>query len=67
MKALISSIEPVKTGWRVAQVEKDGNVFSVADGLFWVDCDENTNPDDFWYDPSIKKIVPLRTIGLQII
>lgn len=67
MKALISTIEPVKTGWRVAQVEKDENIFSVASDLFWIDCAENVVQDQFWYDPQTKSIQPLMTVGLQII
>lgn len=50
MKALISSIEPVQTGYRVAQVEQDSNIFPVADGLFWIDCSEEIVADVYWYD-----------------
>lgn len=52
MKALISSIEPRETGYRVAQVEPDANVFAVAEGLFWVDCADDVVQDLFWYDPA---------------
>lgn len=51
MKALISTIEPRETGYRVAQVEPEQNVFDVAEGLFWVDCPAHITQDDFWYDP----------------
>ena len=34
MKALISSIEPVESGYRVAQVAADDMTFGVADVLF---------------------------------
>jgi len=51
MKALISSIEPVQTGYRVAQVEQDSKIFPVADGLFWIDCSEEIVADVYWYDP----------------
>ena len=51
MKALISTIEPVETGYRVAQVEPDANIFAVADELFWTDCDDDCVADLFWYDP----------------
>lgn len=56
MKALISSIEPVQSGYRVAQVEQDANVFHVAEGLFWVDCADDVIADRFWYDPFAKTV-----------
>lgn len=56
MKALISSIEPVQSGYRVAQVEPDANTFPVAEGLFWVDCADDVIADQFWYDPVDESI-----------
>jgi len=56
MQALISTIEPVQTGYRVAQVELDANIFSVADAFFWISCDDNVLQDKFWYDPIDQKI-----------
>lgn len=56
MKALISSIEPVQSGYRVAQVEANENIFPVAEGLFWVDCSDEVVADQFWYDPSDQQI-----------
>jgi len=51
-KALISTIEPRETGYRVAQVELAENIFEVNDNLFWVDCPDDTVADDrTWYDP----------------
>lgn len=50
MKALISTIEPVQTGYRVAQVEPNENIFEVADDLFWVECPENIIPDHYWFN-----------------
>ena len=67
MKALVSTVEPVKTGFRIAQVEQDGNIFAVADALFWIDCPDNTVADECFYDPATKEIVPLMTFGLQTI
>jgi hypothetical protein len=52
MKALISSIEPVQTGYRVAQVEEDTNIFPVAEGLYWVSCDNNIVADRYWFNPA---------------
>lgn len=59
MKALISTIEPVQTGYRVAQVEPDANIFPVAEGLFWTECNDDVVADQFWYDPSDLQIKPL--------
>ena len=57
-KALISPNEPVQTGYRVAQVELEENIFSVADPLFWVDCADDVVADRFWYDPTNQQIIP---------
>ena len=59
MKALISSIEPRETGYRVAQVEADDNVFPVADGLFWADCGPDLVADQFFYDPQDQIFRPI--------
>lgn len=55
-KALISTVEPRESGYRVAQVEDAANVFEVAAGLMWVDCADNVVADQFWYDPSDQLI-----------
>lgn len=52
MKALVSKIEPRNTGYRVAQVEHDKNVFPVAANLEWINCPDNVIADQFWYDPA---------------
>lgn len=56
MKALISSLEPRKSGYRVAQVEE--KEFEVALPLFWVDCADTDKADQCWYDPADKTIKP---------
>lgn len=56
MKALISITEPVQSGYRVAQVEPNGNIFPVAEGLFWVDCSDDCVADQFWYNPADQTI-----------
>lgn len=61
MKALISTIEPRETGYRVAQVEQDTDIFPVADALFWVDCFDDVVADQFWYDPQDQTIKPVPT------
>ena len=55
-KALISTVEPRESGYRVAQVEDAANVFEVGSGLMWVDCADNVIADQFWYDPSDQLI-----------
>lgn len=58
MKALISPIEPVLTGYRVAEVRQQE--FQVAEPLFWVACANNVVADQFWYDPTDQtiKLIP---------
>jgi hypothetical protein len=63
MKALISTLEPRQTGYRVAQTSYDDQVFPVAESLFWVDFPSDLNaelvPQDFyWYDPTDETIKP---------
>lgn len=63
MKALISTIEPRLTGYRVADTAYDDQVFPVADLMFWVDFSsdldtELVSQDYYWYDPSDETIKP---------
>lgn len=58
MKALISTIEPRYTGYRVAQVVDDRHTFPVSEELFWVTCGNDVVQDLFWYDPADKKVKP---------
>lgn len=53
-QALISTVEPRKNGYRVAQVEEDS--FPVADTLFWVECSDNIVADQYYYDPADQTI-----------
>jgi hypothetical protein len=69
MKALISTIEPRETGYRVAQVVEDGATFMLAEGMFWADFPDNLDSslvplDRYWYDNTGKTInlVPLNTV-----
>ena len=57
-KALISTVEPRESGYRVAQVEDAANIFEVAPSLLWVDCADNVVADQFWYDPADQQIKP---------
>jgi hypothetical protein len=58
MKALISKIESSHAGYRVAQVVTDDQTFPVSSYLFWVNCDDDVEPDQFWYDPTDQRIKP---------
>lgn len=57
MKALISPIEPVQTGFRVAEVHETG--FEVALPLFWVDCTDSIVANEFWFDPDALAFKPV--------
>lgn len=66
MKALISTIEPRETGYRVAETCEDNAVFDVADELFWTDFPSNldtslVHQDQYWYDPADETIKEIPT------
>lgn len=65
MQALISTTEPVQTGYRVAQVVPDADTFPVADTLFWTPCANDVVQDKFWYDPTDDTIKPIPEPVLQ--
>lgn len=48
-------------GWRVAQVEPDGQTFPVADPCFWVVCADDVIADQFYYDTATAQILPKPT------
>ena len=58
-KALISTIEPVQAGYRVAQVVTEDETFPVASDFFWTPCDDDVVQDQFWYDPADQTIKPI--------
>lgn len=63
MKALISTIEPRLTGYRVAETAYDDQIFPVSPELFWTDFPNDLNTelvfqDYYWYDPSDETIKP---------
>lgn len=59
MQALIDTSDPVKTGYRVAQVVPDGETFPVADTLFWTACPDYVVADQYWYDPADQQFRPI--------
>ena len=58
-EALISTIEPRETGYRVAQVVTEGESFPVASEMFWTSCADDVVQDQFWYDPADQTIKPI--------
>ena len=60
-QALISTIEPRETGYRVAQVVPNEETFPVSIELFWTPCADDVVQDEFWYDPSDQtiKLIPV--------
>lgn len=66
-KALISTIElrqhfDGSTGCRVAQVEPIGSEFPVAEGLYWMDCNDEVTTDWTYVDGKfIAPIIPIPT------
>lgn len=58
-QALISTIEPRYTGFRVAQVvNSKADTFVVDNTLFWADCADDVVADQFWYNPDNQLIEP---------
>lgn len=57
MKALISTIEPRETGYRVAQVVADNATFPMSVDFFWADCPDYIVADAYWYNPSDQTFV----------
>ena len=56
-KALISTIEPVHTGFRIAQVVDELDMFEVHESLFWVDCADVVTADIYYYDTTLTTIL----------
>jgi hypothetical protein len=46
-------------GWRVAQVEPDGQTFDVGDPCFWTVCADDVVADRFYYDPGTLQVLPV--------
>jgi len=59
MKALISPLEQIEQGYRVAQLAVVE--FPVCQPLFWVDCSDELLGQSLWYDPVDQtiKIIPM--------
>ena len=60
MQALISKQEPRCTGYRVAQVVQDHEVFIVAEPmLFWWPCEDHVEADTYWWCPETQTLLPM--------
>ena len=57
MLALVSPLEPVSTGWRLAQIVDDVNVFPVAAPYFWAECPAEATCEHYVFDPLKVAIV----------
>ena len=73
-KALISTIEPREhfdssKGYRVAQVVNIGEEFPVAEGLYWMDCDDVVIQDQFYFDTTTNTIllVPVEPAMVKVV
>jgi hypothetical protein len=52
-KALVATNESRQTGYRVAQVvNSEAETFDTSDALIWVDCPDDLEADQKWFDPS---------------
>lgn len=67
MKALIDTLSPRETGYRVCEVVDDNMTFPIESFLFWTDFPSELDPtlvgyDVYWYDPSNKtiKLIPIQ-------
>ena len=52
------TIETYPNSARVCEVVE--NEFPVAEPLFWVDCDQNVIPDQFYFDTEAQQILPVQ-------
>lgn len=59
MKALISPLEPVNNGVRIAQVEPDDKIFEVAEPLYWIICPDDCNTDNWYFNTQLNQCVEI--------
>jgi hypothetical protein len=53
-EALISPLEPVAGGYRVAQVATES--FEVALPFYWMRCADDVVADEWYFDPTTRSI-----------
>lgn len=65
--ALISKNEPVEQGYRVAQVQAEGENFEISDAgdLFWIDVEDHVIPDQYWYDPVTETVKEVPKVSVD--
>ena len=66
--ALICPNEPVKNGYRIAQVESE--IFPIGEPTYWLECADDVVADLWYFDTGTQKptLVPIPTpptTGLQ--
>jgi hypothetical protein len=49
----------IENSARVAQVNESGTEFEVASPLFWIDCEDTVEMDQFYYDTLNKIIIKI--------
>jgi len=62
--ALICPNEPVKNGYRVAQVVD--TTFPVAEPTYWLECTDNIVADQFYLDPVDRLIKPITVVTVVV-
>lgn len=62
--ALICPNEPVKGGYRVAQVED--TTFPVAEPTYWLECSDNIVPESVYLDPVDRIIKPITVVPIRV-
>ena len=63
--ALISPIEQIATGYRIADIVD--TEFEVAPPLFWVTCEDNVTTRGFIYDPINKEIIANPLLVVEVV
>ena len=49
---------PVQIGVRIAQIVPDGQQFPVADPLYWVQCDDSVNTNEYYWNGTACVLKP---------
>lgn len=57
MKALISTNQPIESGYYVVQISN--KEFEVAPQLFWKECENEVTAYTYWYNPTTEEFLPI--------
>lgn len=64
-KALISTVEPISTGLRIAEISD--TTFEVNPKLYWVDCnDDNVATSTHFYYPNTGQFLEIPPVGQPV-